>query len=266
MTDAPDPVALLALAAATAREAGALLLSRRDAVHQVGTKTSETDVVTEMDRAAEALIVARILETRPGDGILGEEGAARPATTGVRWVIDPLDGTVNYLYRIPHWAVSIAAEVDGDPVVAAVFDPSKDELFEAARGHGATLNGAPIQPSVQADVAQALVGTGFAYDAAVRRLQGPAMARLAPAVRDLRRGGSAALDLCWVACGRLDAYYERGVQPWDVSAASLLVREAGGVSGTLEGTPMTSSTTWIASNAALADVFRALVTEVSRLP
>lgn len=271
-----DPLVLLTIASMAAREAGALLLSRRDAAHQVATKSSDTDPVSEVDRATEALIVRRILEARPSDAILGEEGAARAGSTGVRWVIDPLDGTVNYLYGRAAFAVSIGVEVDGETVAGTVYDPSQDELFEAAAGRPATLNGRPIHPSAEARLGHALVGTGFGYDAAVRAAQGPVLARVLPRVRDVRRAGSAALDLCAVACGRLDAYYERGVQPWDVSAAGLIVREAGGVARPLDPSAEVSSgvawreagpaTTWIASNAALADAFRALIIEASRAP
>jgi len=224
----PDPAALLALAVSVAREAGALLLERIAGAREVTAKTSPVDVVTEVDRASEALIVRRILEARRGDGILAEEGSARESRTGVRWVIDPLDGTVNYLYRRPDFAVSIAAEAAGTVVAGAVYAPARDEMFGAAAGLGATLNGRAIHPSTEDRIAHALCGTGFSYDAEVRRAQGAIVARVLPHVRDIRRAGSAALDLCAVACGRLDVYFERGVQPWDVAAADLIVREAGG--------------------------------------
>ena len=261
-----DPLVLLTIASATAREAGALLLARRGLVHDVTTKTSDTDVVTEVDRDAESLIVSRILGLRPADAVLGEEGGGHPGTSGVRWVIDPLDGTVNYLYGRDEFAVSIAAEVDGVAVAGTVFAPATDEMFEAALGHGATLNGAPIRPTPETRLTHALVGSGFAYDAAARVTQGRVAARVIPRIRDLRRAGSAALDVCAVACGRLDAYYERGVHAWDIAAASLVVREAGGMAESLDGTPPGGTTVWIASNAGLAPEFRALVTEASSEP
>jgi len=263
----PDPAALLALASDIAREAGALILGALPGERQVEAKSSATDLVSEMDRASETLIVQQILQARPHDGVLGEEGAERAGSSGVRWVIDPIDGTTNYLHRIPHFAVSIGIELEGVTVAGVVFNPAADELFAAALGHGATLNGAPIHPSTETRLGSALIGTGFGYDAGLREQQAAIVVqRVLPQVADVRRSGSAALDLCWVACGRLDAYYERGVQPWDVSAASLVVREAGGVSDTLEGTPMTASTTWIASNAALSSAFRALIEDATRLP
>jgi len=258
-TPTPDPLALLALAEATAREAGALLMERLPGGRTLETKTSPVDVVTEVDRASEALIVARILQARPEDGFLGEEGADRASTSGVRWVIDPIDGTVNYLYRRPDFAVCIAAEVAGEVVAGVVFNPFLDELFAAARGHGATLNGRPIHVSTETRLPHALCGTGFGYEEAERRVQGAVVARLVAEVRDIRRAGSAALDLCAVACGRLDVYYERGVRPWDVAAAGLVVREAGGLAGTLDGGPLSMESLWVASNAALQTDFRALL-------
>ena len=263
MTAAPDHSALGALATATAREAGVLLLDGFEGTRTVDAKSSPTDAVTEMDRAAEALIVRRILEARPDDGLLGEEGAARPGTSGVRWVIDPLDGTVNYLYRRPDFAVSIAVEVEGVPVAGAVYAPARDEMFAAILGGGATLSGVPIHVSTEDRLAHALCGTGFAYEAEVRRAQGPIVARVVTEVRDIRRAGSAALDLCAVASGRLDVYYERGGHPWDVAAAGLIVREAGGHAETLEGGPIAPDKTWIAGNAALFAGFRALIAAAS---
>ncbi len=225
----PDPVALLSLASATAREAGAMIAARAGHLRtDVATKSTPTDMVTEVDRDSEALIVARILAARPADAILGEEGGGQPGTSGVRWVIDPLDGTTNYLYGYPAYAVSIAAEYHGEVVAGVVFDASRGDIFEAALGHGATLNGQPIRISGRTDLATALTGTGFGYDPERRALQGAVLAHLLPCIRDIRRGGSAALDLCAVACGRLDAFFELGLGPWDWAAASLVIREAGG--------------------------------------
>ena len=245
---------LLAVATGAAREAGELLVSPGGRVSVAGTKSSPTDVVTEMDRRSEELIRARILAGRPGDAILGEEGGQTGDTAGapVRWVIDPLDGTVNYLYGLPDWAVSIAAEVAGEVVAGAVFVPSRGELFTATRGGGGWLESAGdgsaagrvrlrCRPGVPLD--QALVATGFGYRAARRKVQGEVVAALLPRVRDIRRAGVASADLCSVAAGRLDAFYERGLNYWDYAAGALIAAEAGAVVGGLRGaSPGTSMT------------------------
>ncbi|MDL4775019.1 MULTISPECIES: inositol monophosphatase family protein [Thermomonosporaceae] len=225
---------LLELAVATAREAGRMLVDERPAggPDVVQTKSSHTDVVTQMDRAAERLIIERILAARPGDAVLGEEGGTRSGGSGVRWVVDPIDGTVNYLYDLPDWAVSIAAEVDGVAVAGAVDMPRRGELYTAARGGGALLHtGAGTRElRVNADVPldRALVATGFGYESRRRAHQARVLTGVLPAVRDIRRGGSCCVDLCSLAAGRVDAYYERGVQAWDVAAGALIVEEAGG--------------------------------------
>lgn len=194
----------------------------------VETKSSPTDMVSEVDRAAEAYAAGRLAELRPDDGLLGEEGAARPSTSGVRWVIDPLDGTTNYLFGVPAWCVSIAAEVDDTPVAGVVIDPSRDETWQATAGRGATCNGTPLQVAEgRSELATALVATGFGYQRALRAWEAEVVARVLPEVRDVRRFGSAALDLCWVAAGRFDAYYEWGLNAWDLSAGRLLCQEAG---------------------------------------
>ncbi|HEV7887770.1 MAG TPA: inositol monophosphatase family protein [Acidimicrobiales bacterium] len=220
---------LLELAVDLAHAAGRLLLDGQARVRTlVETKSTRTDMVTEMDRASEALIVNGIRKARPHDALLGEEGTAAPGVSGVQWVVDPLDGTTNYLYGFPSWAVSIGAEVDGVPAVGVVHDPVHAETFTAVRGGGAFLNGARLGPVDGApDLATALVGTGFSYDAARRRRQAEELALVLPAVRDVRRAGSAASDMCWVAAGRLDAYYERGTQPWDTAAGTVVCTEAG---------------------------------------
>lgn len=238
----PDLDAMLALATDLARRAGALALSMRVGVHTESTKSSPTDVVTAADRAVERLLVEGIRGARPGDGLLGEEGAEDPGTTGVRWVIDPIDGTVNYLYGLAQWAVSIAVEHAGRTVVGVVLDPAKDELFTAVRGRGSFLNSRRLACTGIADLAQALVGTGFGYDARRRAAQARLLPELLPRVRDLRRLGAGALDLCAVAAGRLDAYYEQGLWPWDLSAGGLVATEAGarvtGLRGRPAGAPM----------------------------
>ncbi|WP_225830367.1 inositol monophosphatase family protein [Streptomyces sp. NK08204] len=228
---------LLELAQEAARRAGELLRDGRpDDLAVARTKSSPIDVVTEMDIAAEKLITDLICGARPDDGFLGEEGAAVEGSSGVRWVIDPLDGTVNYLYGLPTWAVSIAAERDGEAVVGVVAAPMRGETYHAVRGGGAWATGAwegeralacrPAPP-----LEQALVSTGFNYVAEVRAHQAEVAARLIPLVRDIRRGGSAAIDLCDVACGRLDGYYERGLNAWDMAAGDLIAREAGALTG-----------------------------------
>lgn len=256
-----DAGALAELADAIGREAGALLLERlRWQRKSVETKTSGTDMVSEMDRAAEALIVERLLAARPDDAILAEEGGARHGSSGVRWVIDPLDGTTNYLYGHPRWAVSIAAELEatGEIVAGAVADPSLDEYFTAAKGKGAFLNGEAIGHSGKDDLATALVATGFGYRREQRAHQATVLTTLLPAVRDIRRHGVASLDLCWVACGRLDGYYEVGLQPWDVAAGSRIAAEAGAtVSGVEGGTP--SGASILAAAPALAEPLRTLL-------
>ena len=223
-----DEDRLLHLAIDLAREAGALLLEGlHRARTEVDTKSSRTDMVTEMDLASEASIVAGLRRARPHDAILGEEGAASEGTTGVRWVIDPLDGTTNYLYGFPSFAVSIAAERDGDTVVGVVHDPLHVETFTAVAGRGARRNGQPLRVGGATDLGTSLVGTGFAYQAGRRALQAAVLTTVLPAVRDVRRAGAAALDLCWVACGRLDAFYEQGLAPWDRAAGALVAAEAG---------------------------------------
>jgi myo-inositol-1(or 4)-monophosphatase len=282
----PGPDDLLAIAADAAAIAARLLAARspEERPEVVQTKSSPTDVVTEMDRRAEALITERIRASRPGDAILAEEAGETSGTPGagpaaggsgeaaVRWIVDPLDGTVNYLYGLPDWSVSIAAEVAGTVVAGIVAAPRRGETFTAIRGQGAWVHRAPwlrgtgtgetspgagpaagdgaLAPAdvplrCNRDVAlgQALVGTGFGYAAGRRRVQGEVVGALLPRIRDIRRGGSAAVDLCLVAAGRLDAYYERGLNPWDFAAGALIAEEAGalvtGLSSQRPGPSMT---------------------------
>jgi myo-inositol-1(or 4)-monophosphatase len=239
---------LLAIALDAARAAGELLASpspgERPSV--AATKSSPTDVVTEMDRAAESLIRSRILAARPADAILGEEGG-QTGEAPVRWVIDPLDGTVNYLYGLPDWAVSIAAEVSGTVVAGVVLVPRRGETFTAVLGGGAWLEYRDGRVALRCGegvpMARALVATGFGYVAARRKVQGEVVAALLPLVRDIRRGGSAAVDLCSVAAGRVDAFYERGLNHWDYAAGGLIAAEAGAVVGGLGGAPPGTSMT-----------------------
>lgn len=230
---------LLTLATSLATEAGAFLLDGLTRARtSIETKSSGTDMVSEMDKGAETLLVQGILSARPNDGILGEEGTDREGTTGVRWVIDPLDGTTNYLYGHPLWSVSIGIEINGVPAVGVVDAPMLHETYTASTGGGAFRNGTPIAASECTDLGFALVATGFGYEASVRDWQGGIVHALLPTIRDLRRGGSAALDLCFVASGRVDAYYERGCHPWDLCAGTVIVREAGGIAtGLHDGAP-----------------------------
>ena len=210
------------IAEEAARAAGALLLERFGTERALDTKSSPTDLVSEADLLAERSIRDLLARRAPDDAIMGEEGADTPGTSGRRWIVDPLDGTINFLYGIPQWAVSVACE----GVAGVVFDPNRDELFIAADGR-AELNGEALQASRCDDLSRALVGTGFGYEAHVRRAQAEIVARVLPQVRDIRRAGSAALDLAWAAAGRLDAFYEFGVKPWDIAAGTLLCTAAG---------------------------------------
>ena len=233
-----DLDALLDLATGLARDAGALALRMRAGIRTESTKSSPTDVVTAADRAVERLVVDGIRAARPDDGLLGEEGAGTPGTSGLRWVVDPIDGTVNYLYGLPQWAVSIAVQdADRRNLVGVVLDPAKGELFTAVRGGGSRLDGERLACNAVEDLGQALVGTGFGYDARRRAVQARALPAVLPAVRDLRRLGAGALDLCAVGCGRLDAYFEQGLSPWDCAAGGLVATEAGARLGGLRGRP-----------------------------
>lgn len=236
---------LLELAVATVREVARMLVERRpvDGPQVVQTKSSPTDVVTQMDQAAERMIIDRIRAARPDDAFLGEEGGERDGGGGsrVRWVADPIDGTVNYLYDLPDWAVSLAAEVDGEIVVGVIGVPRRGELYTAVRGQGAHLHvdGAtsPLRCNTDVPLDRALVATGFGYAARRREHQAEVLRGVLPRVRDIRRGGSCCVDLCSVAAGRVDAYFERGPELWDLAAGTLIVREAGGRVEGLRGDP-----------------------------
>ena len=235
---APEPLELAALARRVAVMAATKAAELRRAGVSVDTKSTSTDMVTNADRATEALIVDHLLADRPDDGIVGEEGGERRGSTGVRWVIDPIDGTTNFVYDLPGWAVSIAAEVDGTVVAGAVVVPTFDAEFHAALGEGAWLGDQRLELGAPPPLDHALVGTGFGYAAEDRAWQGDLVARLLPRVRDIRRYGAAAVDLCLVAAGRLDAYFEYGLQPWDLAAGGLIVAEAGARVGTTAGEPV----------------------------
>ena len=226
----PDPRELADVAAELARTAGDVL-RRRPADLGIESKTTPTDAVTVMDRAAEDVIVKGLRARRPGDRVVAEESgdSAPGSATGseLTWYVDPLDGTVNYLYGLPTYAVSIAAVIDATPIAGAVYDVARDEMFAGSAGHGATLNGKPLRCTSQSDPALALVATGFGYDAGFRAEQAAVLRAVLPKVRDIRRAGSAALDLCSVAAGRVDAYYEAGMHAWDWAAGAVIAREAG---------------------------------------
>lgn len=223
-----DPEGLLAVALDAARRAGQVLLERfGNRVGGVSTKSSPTDLVSDADRAAEAAIVEVLRAARPHDGLLAEEGSAGRSASGIDWVVDPLDGTINYLFGVPHWCVALAATDAGGTVAAVIHDPNRAETFSAARGSGARLNGKPIRVSGRDELAEALVATGFSYVAARRAEQARLLGVLLPAVRDIRRAGSASLDLAWLACGRLDAFYEGPLEPWDRIPGSFVARAAG---------------------------------------
>jgi myo-inositol-1(or 4)-monophosphatase len=230
--------ALTELACRLAVDAGdRALAGQRASAAGLSTQSTATDLVTVHDRSAEATIVAGLTAARPDDGVVGEEGTAHSGTSGVSWLVDPIDGTTNFVYGLQHWATSIAA-VDAEGALAgAVYVPALGELFAAGRGRGATLNGHPIRCSDRDELALALVATGFGYAPSVRVAQAGLLTHVLGEVRDIRRLGSAAIDLCHVACGRVDAYYEAGLSPWDAAAGELIAREAGCRSGDFAGGP-----------------------------
>jgi myo-inositol-1(or 4)-monophosphatase len=247
---AESPQDLLKLAVEVAEEAARLIVERRRGTITVAdTKSTVTDVVTAVDRESEELIRARVLQARPGDSFLGEEGDDVVGTSGVRWVVDPIDGTVNYLYDLPTYAVSIAVEYDGETVAGVVVDAPKGEVFTATKGGGAFADGTPIQVSGCTELSRALVGTGFGYDPARRQVQAEVIQHVITKVRDIRRIGVGAIDLCYVACGRLDAVFERGLNPWDYGAGALIAAEAGATIGGLHGAPVSPEMSIAASPA-----------------
>lgn len=238
----PELAEILALATRLAREAGAIQRERYETAFSIGTKSAPVDLVTEVDRRCEALIVETLLRERPADAILAEEGSNREAAGAEwRWVIDPLDGTVNYAHGYPRFCVSIGVERNGVRAVGVVFDPLLQELYHATAGGGAFRNGRPIRTSTEQELGRGLFATGFAYD--VHRAREDNLdhfARFVKNARAVRRDGSAALDLCYVASGRLDGYWELKLHPWDVAAGALIVEEAGGRMSDLRGGPLPS--------------------------
>jgi len=254
--------AVHALAVRLAREAGAIQRARFETTLEITSKSRPIDLVTEVDRACEALIVEALRRERPRDDVLAEEGGAHAdAGAAWRWIVDPLDGTVNFAHGYPCFCVSIGVERDGERHVGVVYDPLRDELYEAVRGGGARRNGRAIRVSQAATVQRALLATGFAYD--VHDSADDNLDRLVRAVKHaggVRRDGSAAIDLCYVACGRFDGYWELKLHPWDVAAGILLVEEAGGRVSDLAGGPAPASGREIlASNGPLHDALLALL-------
>jgi myo-inositol-1(or 4)-monophosphatase len=253
---------VIELAVDVAHEAGARLREAFGRLEElaISAKSTPTDLVSEADVATERLIRARLEAARPDDAILGEEGDDRAGTSGVRWVVDPLDGTVNFLFGIPQWCVSIACEDAAGTIAGVVYDPMREETWAATRDGEPTLNGARVQAAARGGLATALVATGFGYAADVRESQAMVVARLLPRVRDVRRLGSAALDLAWAAAGRYDAYYERGVKHWDVAAGALICARAGLEVHELPPAPPADSGLLVAPHA-IAGELLALVTE-----
>jgi myo-inositol-1(or 4)-monophosphatase len=228
-----DEQALLAVAREAADAAASELRARfGEHAHGVRSKSTPTDLVSDADVAAESAIRSVLTARRPDDAILAEESGAS-GEGALRWVVDPLDGTVNFLFGIPAFAVSVACEDEEGALAGVILDPTRDERFEATRSGEAFVGGQPIRRRGGEDLSRAMVATGFAYDAAVRTRQADVLARVLPRVADVRRVGAAALDLAWCACGRFDAYYERGLHPWDVAAGALIAARAGLVVRTL---------------------------------
>lgn len=222
------PDDLLALALRIAHEAGTLLMDR-PAAFEISSKSTAIDIATQMDKASEKFIVESLLASRPDDGIIGEEGSTRESASGITWVIDPVDGTVNYLYGIPGWNVSIAVKDHRGVIAGVVHAPTINSTFTAIRGEGAFLNSRKIRCNDPVSLDRALIGTGFAYDVRRRVEQGRIVAQLLPAIRDVRRVGAAAVDICYVALGAFDGYFEYGLFEWDYAAAGLIATEAGAV-------------------------------------
>jgi myo-inositol-1(or 4)-monophosphatase len=250
VADSPERLGVLAvdLAAGAAAEVRSRLGERAE----VSSKTTSTDLVTAADRHVEQWLADRLARSRPADSILGEEGGGRPGSSGVRWILDPIDGTVNFVLGLPQFAVSVAAEVNGVVVAGAVANPMSGELFRATLGGGAWLGDTRLRGPREVPLDRAVVGTGFGYESARRARQIAVVARLLPRIADIRRLGAASLDLCAVAAGRLDAYFEAGLNPWDYAAGALVAAEAGCVVTGLRGRPFDDRMTVAAGSASAA--------------
>ena len=246
-----------------ARQAGEMALAgRKSGLREVRTKSTLTDMVTEYDRASEVMVVEGLRTLRPMDSIVGEEGTAYRGTSDITWYVDPIDGTTNFLYDIPLWAVSIGAKDSQSAIAGAVFVAGAGEMFTAVRGAGAFLNGSPITCNASAELHTALVGTGFSYSPQARTVQAERVAKMVHRVRDIRRFGAAAVDLCYVACGRLDAYFEENLFEWDIAAGDLIAREAGCRTGDFAGNPVRPAQT-LAAQPLLFEPLRLLIAESS---
>ncbi len=252
MTDLDEALltSLLTRARSAASSAATLLMTPPKDLG-IEAKSTPTDAVTVMDKRSEELLVAQLLEGRPDDAILGEEGSDLPGTSGFRWVIDPIDGTVNYLYGLPGWSVAVGLEYEGEPIVGVVAVPTYGVTYFGARGLGAFRERGsvtePVQASTVTELAMALTATGFGYASERRAFQAEILQTMLPEIRDIRRAGSAAVDICWVADGSVDAFYEKGLNPWDFTAASVVAREAGVLLAGLDGRGPNSDLT-IAAN------------------
>lgn len=231
MSEAND---LLQLALSIGHSASEYLM-KRPANFELVSKSTAIDIATQMDKGSEELVVSAILKSRPDDGIIAEEGSAKESKSGITWVIDPLDGTVNYLYGLPGWNVSIAAKNEDETLAGVVFAPTINSIWHASKGGGAFFNGNLIRCNDPIDLDRALIATGFAYDVEDRFMQVEQMRTLVPIIRDMRRNGAAAVDLCHVAMGALDAYFESGLKEWDLAAGALIATEAGAIVTTQEG-------------------------------
>lgn len=261
MTETFDVGSLCDIAVQLAREAGDMALhGRRSGPITASAKSSSIDLVTEFDKASEQLITAGLTSKRPDDGIVGEEGADVDSTSGIVWHIDPIDGTTNFFFDIPLWAVSIGAVDEQGPVVGAVYVPGLGEMFSAARGRGAFVNGQPIHPRENSRISDALVATGFSYQIAQRPRHTHRVARMLDEVRDIRRLGAAAIDLCFVAAGRYDAYFEEGLNSWDLVAGQIIATEAGAVVTNFNGDTVTPQQVLAAS----ASIHQSMIDLIAR--
>lgn len=258
---------LLSLAQDLARRAGThARVGRAQGMHVVGTKLTDTDMVTKFDRESEAMIVAGLREARPDDSIIGEEGGGHRGSSGIEWHVDPIDGTTSFMYGLPTWCVSIGARDAEGGLVGAVYMPDLDEMFSARRGGGATLNGNVIACSAQQEVSKALVATGFSYTPAQRTVQSRRVTEFIHRIRDVRRMGAAAVDICFVACGRLDAYFEENLHSWDVLAAELIAREAGARCGDFSGGPLRPAEVLVSAPGVFDELSAMLVAAMRKHP
>tara|TARA_B100000686_G_scaffold339935_1_gene414826 strand:- start:368 stop:1168 length:801 start_codon:yes stop_codon:yes gene_type:complete len=245
------------LATRSVEEASAILESKGFKFTQKETKSSLSDLVTEVDQEIESVIIDFLRSERPYDSFLGEEGSRLSGSSGVKWVIDPIDGTTNFVYGIPGFGISVAAEKDGEIVAGAVADPLHSEIFDAARGFGSRCNRNTISISNEVNLGSSLIATGFSYSADQRKLQGKLLSHIIHEISDIRRIGSAAVDLCWVAAGRVDAFFEEGLNYWDYAAGSLIALEAGAVFKRIQN--FLGAELIIATNPSIDDDFYALL-------